>query len=78
MEDPVFGTWYYLSLKKKFFEGSTRYQCSTKIFQNFFGPKLRYLNQDKSFFEFISWIFRGPCTGTKCEKVVLFRIQYRY
>ena len=25
-EDPVFGNWYHLSLKKNYFEGSTRYQ----------------------------------------------------
>jgi hypothetical protein len=27
----------------------------------------------KNFFEYFSSISWGPCTGTKCEKVVLFR-----
>jgi hypothetical protein len=46
--------------------------------KNFLGPKIRYLDRykypKKYFFEFFSSIFWGLCTGTKCEKVVLFGI----
>jgi hypothetical protein len=51
-------------------------KCSQKIFQNFLGPKIRYLDRykypKKTFFEFFSSISWGLCTGTKGEKVVLF------
>jgi hypothetical protein len=52
------------------------YQMQTANFQNFFGPKLRYLDWYKypkrDFFEFFSSISWRLCTSTKGEKVVLY------
>ena len=40
-EDPVFGTWYYLSFKIIFFEGSTRYQMQLQNFsKNFYSSNI--------------------------------------
>jgi hypothetical protein len=44
--------------------------------KNFLGPKIGYFDRykypKKNFFECFSSISWGFCTGTKCEKVVLF------
>jgi hypothetical protein len=51
--------------------------ATPKFFKNFLDPKIRYLDRykypKKLFFNLIfSLIFRGLCTGSKCEKVVLY------
>jgi hypothetical protein len=37
-QDPIFGTWYYLSFLIIFFEGSTRYQMQPEnVLEDFLG-----------------------------------------
>jgi hypothetical protein len=72
-EGPVFGAWYYLSFKKYFFEGSTRYQMQLQNFSKIFMFKNKVLGPvqvpKKTFFEFFCSISKGLSTGPKGEQL---------
>jgi hypothetical protein len=75
-EDPVFGSWYYLSLKFFFIMVVPGTKCSSKIFQKFFRSENKVIGPaqiltKKLFLNFFLRFFWGLFTGTKCEKVVL-------
>jgi hypothetical protein len=75
-EDPVFGTWYYLSFLNFLLKVVPSTRCSQKIFQIFSRSKNKVLDRykypKKTFFEFFSSISWGLCTGTKGEKLKFY------
>ena len=72
-EDPVFGTKYYLGLKKKcFMKVVPITKCCQNIFQNFFRPKNKVfgpiLIPKKTFFEFFLRFLGDLVQGPNVKK----------
>jgi hypothetical protein len=77
LEDHVLGTWYFLSLKKKNFEGSTRYQMQLQNFSKIFRPKYKVFGpvqiSKKNFFcififDFLGSLYRCQMRNTKTPR----------